>query len=173
MELATSKTSESSMSESGHLQSEWEKHARVFQLAQNGIQAIRPGGMGDVTESNVLWRYRKALPSVASPIVYKDVVYMVKDGGILTSLDRKTGKLLKQGRVAGVGNYYASPVAGNDKLFVASERGVLSVVKAGAEWEVLDSHDFGERIMATPVIRDGQIFVRTDVGLHCFGYDKR
>ncbi|MCH7726472.1 MAG: PQQ-binding-like beta-propeller repeat protein, partial [Planctomycetes bacterium] len=80
-------------------QSEWEKHARVFQLAQNAIQAIRPGGMGDVTESNVLWRYRKALPSVASPIVYKDVVYMVKDGGILTSLDRKTGKLLKQGRV--------------------------------------------------------------------------
>ena len=66
-----------------------------------------------------------------------------------------------------------SVVMPNASLVGPVSIGKNCVVKAGAKWEVLDSHDFGEGIMATPVIRDGQIFVRTDVGLHCFGYDKR
>jgi len=150
-------------------QSEWEKHAKVFANAQNGILAIRPGGMGNVTESSVRWRYRRALPSVPSPLFYRGVVYMVKDSGIVTSLDAETGELLKQGRAEGRGNYYASPVAGDGKVYMASERGVITVFEAGRQWKKLSSHDFGERIMATPVIADSSIYVRTDDALYCFG----
>ncbi len=93
----------------------------------------------------------------------------VKNGGIVTSLDAESGKLLKQGRVTGLGNYFASPVAGDGKVYLASERGVLTVLKAGSDWEILSSHDLGERIMASPVIADGRIYVRTEEGLYSFG----
>ena len=149
-------------------QFEWEKYARVFELARNSILAIRPGGQGDLTGSNTLWRYLRGIPYVTSPVLYRQMVYMVKNGGIVTSLDAESGKLLKQGRVTGLGNYFASPVAGDGKVYLASERGVITVLKAGSDWEVLSSHDLGERIMASPVIADGRIYVRTEVALYSF-----
>jgi len=95
-------------------------------------------------------------------------MYLLKDGGIITALDAKTGSVLKQRRAAGRGNYYASPVAGDGKVYLASERGVITVLKADRGWQTLGTHDFGERIMATPVVSDGQIFIRTDEALYCF-----
>ena len=130
--------------------------------------AIRVGGTGDVTKTNIEWTYRKGLPTVPSAIVYDNVMYMVKDSGIITSLDAKTGKLLKQGRARGPGNYYASLVAGDGKVYLASERGVITVLTAGRDWSIEASHDFGERIMATPAVKDGHIYLRTDDALYCF-----
>jgi outer membrane protein assembly factor BamB len=147
---------------------EWNAHARVFDLAQNVAMSVKAGGQGDVTKSHVEWIQRKSLPTVPSPLVYRDEFYMIKDGGIMTALDVATGEILKQGRLDGRGNYYASPVAADGLIFAASEQGVVTVVKAGAKWEVLSSHDYKERIMATPVIRDGQLFIRTDRGLYCY-----
>ena len=149
-------------------QLEWEKYAQVFELARNAILAVRPGGQGDLTSTNTLWHYPRGVPYVTSPVLYRRVVYMVKKGGIVTSLDAKSGKLLKQGRVTGQGNYFASPVAGDGKVYLASERGVLTVLKAGSNWEILSSHDLGERIMASPVIADGRIYVRTEEALYSF-----
>ena len=149
---------------------EWDKYARVFQMAQNAAMAIRPGGEGDVTSTHVEWIQRKGLPTVPSPVVYRDVVYMVKNGGIVTSLDASTGTILRRGRISGRGNYYASPVAGDGKIYLTSERGVVTVISAGKKWSVLSSHDFGERILASPVIADGRIYLRTDTALYCFAH---
>ena len=145
---------------------EWEAYRRVFAESRNAIRAIRPGGEGDVTSSCVKWRVRRSVTYVASPLVYRDVLYMVKDGGIITSLDLETGKILKQGRATGRGNYYSSPVAADGKIYLASERGVVTVLAARAQWTVLASFDFGERINATPVIDDGAIYLRTEKTLY-------
>ena len=152
---------------------EWEKHARVFDQAQNVAIAIRPGGLGDVTETHVDWIYRRGLPTVPSPVVYEGLLYMVKDGGIISCLDGANGELLYRGRSRGPGNYYASAVAGDGKVYFASERGVVTILKAGEELNVLSSHDFGERIMATPVLDHDQILIRTDKALYCFGDSPR
>ena len=149
-------------------QQEWERHASVFARAQNVALAVRPGGQGDVTQTHVEWIFRRALPTVPSSVVYEGVLYMVKDSGIITSLDASTGELLQQGRARGRGNYYASLVAGDGKVYLCSERGVITVLKAGRAWDVLSSHDFGERIMATPVAAGGQLLIRTDEALYCF-----
>lgn len=148
--------------------SEWDYHTKVFELAQNQALSIKPGGTGDITESGITWKYRRGLPTVPSSVVYRDVMYMVKDSGIVTSLDASNGELLQQGRSRGRGNYYASLMAGDGKVFLASERGVITVLEAGRKWSVLGSHDFKERILATPAIRDGRIYVRTDAALYCF-----
>ena len=147
---------------------EWDKHGRVFELAKNAATAVRPGGTGDVTDSNVAWTYRRGLPTVPSSVVYRGVMYMVKDSGIITTLDAVTGELIKQGRARGPGNYYASLVAGDGKVYLISERGVITVLKAARDWSILSSHDLGERILATPAIKEGRIYVRTDVAMYCF-----
>lgn len=149
-------------------EAEWTKYASVFELAQNGLLAIRPGGSGDMTEKAVVWEYRKGLPYVPSPLVYRGVLYMVKSGGILSALDAASGRLLKQLRLPSNEGYYASPVAGDGKVYLAGEPGTLAVVSAGRGAAVLSSRDFAERTMATPVIADGQIFIRTEKALYCF-----
>lgn len=148
-------------------QAEWNKYARVFELAQNSLLAIRPGGTGDLTETAVEWEYRKGLPYVPSPLLYHERLYLVKNGGILTCLDAQNGRMQKQLRLSSSENYYASPVAGDGKIYVASEPGVVSVLDAASS-RVVFKRDFGERTMATPVIAEGRVYLRTEQALYCF-----
>jgi hypothetical protein len=98
------------------------------------------------------------------------VLYLVRDGGIATSLDPLTGAVYKQERLKGaLEQYYASPVAADDKVFMLSQAGKLSVLKAGAHWEVLAMNDMEDECFATPAIADGRIYVRTRSMLYCFG----
>ncbi|MBC7966197.1 MAG: PQQ-binding-like beta-propeller repeat protein [Fuerstia sp.] len=149
-------------------QQEWEKHALVFERAQNIAAAIRPGTDGPVPAENVNWKYQRSLPTVPSSVVYDGVLYMVKDGGILTSLDASSGEALKQARLPGGGSYYASVVAGDGKVYLISEDGVITILKAGRDWSILGSHDLQERVLATPVIADGLMLIRTDNALYAF-----
>jgi len=71
--------------------------------------------------------------------------------------------------VGASGSYYSSPVAGDGKIFTASVAGVISIVSAGDTFQVLAANDLGERIMATPAICDGKIYVRTEGHLWAFG----
>ncbi len=138
--------------------------------ARNALLGIRLGGRGDLTDSNVEWSYRRTLPNVPSPLLYRGVLYLVKDGGILTALSPETGSVLKQGRLPGaLGPYWASPIAADGKVYLASEAGALTVLRAGAEWEVLASNDLDEPVFATPAIGDGRVYVRTNRRLICFG----
>jgi outer membrane protein assembly factor BamB len=76
------------------------------------------------------------LPCCTSPLLYEGVLYIVKEGGILTALDPKTGEILKQGRLTGaLDGYYASPVGAAGKVFLLSQQGKATVIRAGADWE--------------------------------------
>jgi outer membrane protein assembly factor BamB len=134
----------------------------------NTLLAFRPEGRGDLTKQ-VLWKQSKSIPNVPSPLVYRDVLYVVKEGGILTSLNPATGEVLKQSRVQGAaGMYFASPVAADGKLYLASQEGAIAVLKAGAQWEVVHVNALNEEIFATPALADGRLYVRTRSALYCF-----
>jgi outer membrane protein assembly factor BamB len=145
------------------------KFYRSRRSAHNGLVAIRLGGRGDMTDKSVIWRYEKALPNVPSPLLYKDVLYMLKEGGIFTSLDPATGKVLKQARLLGaLDQYFSSPVAADDKIYAMSEEGKAVVIKPGAEWSILAVNDFDDPCYATPAIADGKLYIRTRSALYCF-----
>jgi outer membrane protein assembly factor BamB len=117
-----------------------------------------------------LWRQRKSLPYVATPILYRDVLFLVRDGGILTSYDPRTGKVLKQGRIEGaLDGFSPSPVAADGKLYLASSGGKIAVVTAAADWTTLAVSDLDESIFASPAIAGGRMFVRTRSKLYAFG----
>jgi len=112
---------------------------------------------------------QKFLPNCPSPLIYQGVMYLVKDGGILTALDPKTGRILKQGRLAGaLDTYYASPVGAAGKVFLLSQQGKATVIKAGADWEILAVNDLDDETFATPAILDDKLYLRTRGMLYCF-----
>jgi outer membrane protein assembly factor BamB len=141
--------------------------------ARNTLLAVRHGGQGDLTNTNVVWSLKKFLPNCTSPLIYQGIMYIVKEGGILTAVNPKTGEILKQARLNGALDlYYASPVAADGKVFVVSEQGKVTVVKAGAEWEILALNDLQEEVIATPAISGDRLFIRTRGALYCFGSKK-
>jgi len=143
---------------------------RARRSAQNAVLAFRLGGSGDMTEKSFLWRYQKSLPNVPSPLLYQDVLYLMKEGGVLTALQASTGKVLKQARLQGaLGDYFASPVVADDKIFTISHEGKVTVLKPGANWEVLTTNDLGDECNASPAFGDGKLYIRTRSTLYCFG----
>jgi outer membrane protein assembly factor BamB len=147
---------------------DWKAY-RLKRSVVNSMQAIRLGGKGDMTETAVKWKHYKSLPNVPSPLLYNGIIYLVKDGGIVTTLNADTGEVVKQARLRdAMDRYFSSPVAADGKVFMASEPGVVSVVQSGPDWEVIQANDMGEEILATPVILDGQIYLRTKSALYCF-----
>jgi outer membrane protein assembly factor BamB len=149
--------------------SEW-AYYRAAMASENGLLAIRGGGRGDQSDSGVLWRYHKAVPQLPSPLLFQGVLYMVNDGGIVTSLDPASGKVIEQGRLQGaIDRYYASPVAADGKIFMVSETGKVAVLKPGGSLGVLVVNDLGELCYATPALAQGRIYIRTLGALYCFG----
>lgn len=151
---------------------EYERFRELFDKSENVILAIKPGGQGEITDTHVMWKSTRNVPFCASPLYYNALVFMIKDGGILTTLDAKTGEMIKQGRVSGTGSYYSSPIAGDGKVYLFNQLGELTVVTAAGEYETLHSAAFGEDVYGTPAIVDGQIFVRTNGHLYCFAEAK-
>ncbi len=114
----------------------------------------------------------RELPTVIDPsLLYRGLLllYTIKDGGILTVFDAAGGAVRHQGRVPGaIDKYYASPVAGDGKVYLASEAGKLSVIAAESDWDSVAVADFGEPIYAAPAIVDGVLYVRTATALMGF-----
>jgi outer membrane protein assembly factor BamB len=103
-------------------------------------------------------------------LIYRGVMYLMKEGGIVSSVDPATGNVLKQGRTPdALEEYYASPVAADGKIFVASASGKVTVLKADAQWEILGTNDLKEEIWATPAIAGSNLFIRTRNALYAFG----
>jgi len=152
---------------------EWDYY-RAAMASDNGMLAIRLGGRGDMTEQNVRWKYHKSVPQLPSPIVYRDVLYMVNDGGIVTALNPQTGAEVGQGRLKGaIDHYYASPVAADGKIFMLSETGKVVVLPPGGSLEPIAVNDLSDDIYATPAISDGRMYIRTRSWLYCFGRSQR
>ncbi len=148
---------------------DWEVF-RSMMASENGLLAIKLGGKGDQTATAVRWHYQKPVPQVPSTLLYKGVLFMINDSGILLSFDPASGKVIKQGRLHGaIDKYFSSPVGADDKVFLVGEGGAVSVVKATGEWEILAVNELDDECFATPAIADGRIYIRTRSALYCFG----
>ena len=149
---------------------EWDL-TRAFFASANCAMAIQLGGLGDLTDSNVRWRAYRSVPQLPSPLIDGGAYYMLSDqGGLLTILDPDTGARIERGRLdEAVDQYYASPVAGDGKVYLLSESGILTVLKSGGDLQTLHRAEFGEACYATPALEDGRIWLRTRTRLFCFG----
>lgn len=145
---------------------EWDTLTKFLKRGENRAVAVKPGAKGEV-----LWSYTKNLPYVPSALVYRDRVYWLKDGPLMTCLEAKTGKPIYEGERFKAGQrYYASPVAANGHIYIASLEGTVAVIAAGEDApDVVYSVKLEEGVRATPAISNDTLYVRSDKFLYAFG----
>lgn len=143
--------------------------ARMAGVGGYGFAAVSLRGGDRQTERKILWRYKKTYPNVPSPILYRDILYGVKNGGVIVAINPATGEVLKAGRTKeAIEKYFSSPVAADGKIVMVSESGKVTVLKAGRDWEVLAVNDLGENCWTTPAIASGSLYIRARNTLYCF-----
>ncbi len=141
----------------------------------NTIQAVRGGGSGDVTATHVVWNIDNKSPSnLSSPLVFNQRLHVVKSGGISSCFDAATGdEVWGRTRLRNFGDYYASPIAADGKIYIAGRNGFVVVLEDGPELKVLAKNDLGEEIFATPSVADGRLYVRTRENLFCISHEAK
>jgi outer membrane protein assembly factor BamB len=127
----------------------------------DALVAIRSGGEGDVTESHVQWKVGEGVGQIASPLVYRGRVYLVKHGGNVTCFNIETGDRVYGEKLGQRVRYFASPVAADGKVYFCSYLGAVVTVQAGDQFKILARNRIGERINATPALVDGKVYLRT------------
>lgn len=139
------------------------------EAADEYVLAVRAGGMGDVTDTHLLWKHKtKHTDHIVSPLISGGRMLLVKTGGIATCFDTEKGEALwSPKRINNASGYFASPVIGDGKIYVCGDNGVVVVLKDGPVLDVLATNDMGSAILATPAIADGRLFIRTRNGLFC------
>ena len=126
--------------------------------------AIRPGGSGDVTDTNIVWSIPKGSPFVPSPIVYGDYLYAVNDiKSTANCIEARSGRILRQEQVgrARREGFSASPVAVDGKVFFTNDEGETFVLKSGPDFHLLHVNRLGESVLASPALVDGRWYWRT------------
>lgn len=131
------------------------------------LLAIRPDGKGDVTATHIAWKTNKNVALTPSLLLQGDELYMVSDSGIASCLDARTGTVHWQERLDG--NFSASPIWADGKIYVQSEQGTGLVLQASKSFQLLAKNALDERSLASPAALDGALFLRTEKHLYRIG----
>jgi outer membrane protein assembly factor BamB len=134
----------------------------------HGVLAIRLDGEGMLGGDQLRTLETQGIPEVPSPVCDGRNIYFVKNGGVLTCLELKTGELVYRKRTGGRGTHYASPLIADGKIFTIAGNGQISVLTLGPNPKLLATNDMQDGVYATPAIVDGTIYVRTHSALHAF-----
>jgi len=117
-------------------------------------------GDGETSNAHIVWSQDRNGSYMATPMVYGEYIYICELGGILSCYDVKTGKRVYQKRI-GTSSFTSSPVAGDGKIYISSEDGDVYIVKAGPNYELLETNSLDELCLATPAISEGILIFRT------------
>jgi outer membrane protein assembly factor BamB len=126
--------------------------------------AIKTDGQGDVTDTHVAWRYDKFCSKTPSPVLWNGMLYMVSDDGFVTCLEAATGKHVWHERIGG--NYAASPICADGRLYFFSQQGRTYVLKAGPACEILATNTLASGFMASPAVTGKALILRTKTHLY-------
>jgi outer membrane protein assembly factor BamB len=132
--------------------------------------AVRAGGSGDVTATNVRWQYRKHTPDASSPLVTNGLVFLATNDGLGVCLDAATGTELWSERLGRA--FRASPLAAGGEVYFFSKEGKCTVVEAARQFKIVAQANLDEEIIASPAVAAGDLFLRTREHVYRIGYMK-
>ncbi|MEZ6146208.1 MAG: PQQ-binding-like beta-propeller repeat protein [Planctomycetaceae bacterium] len=132
----------------------------VVFVPSNGVTALKVGE-SNPSVPEILWNEGGLQPGTSSLTAADGRLYLINRGGVLASVNQKTGERLWQLRLKG--NFSGSPVIAGKNLFTFNEDGEGFAVELGdEEGKIVGTHELGETILCTPAIADGAIYVRSD-----------
>ncbi|MBI5819164.1 MAG: PQQ-binding-like beta-propeller repeat protein [Verrucomicrobia bacterium] len=133
-------------------------------MGKASVWAIRPGGHGVVTDTHVVWKAPRNVPTMPSPIVVGDLLFMVSDNGIITCLDAKNGQVVWEQKIGG--EFSASPISAEGRIYFFDREGKITVIQAGREFKQLAANQLDEGFMASPAVSGKALFLRTKTHLY-------
>lgn len=133
---------------------------------EHHILAIKPDGIGNVTNTHICWRTNKGVSYVPSPLCENGWFLIVSDSGIAHCFDAATGDIAWEERMK---EHHASLVSAEGQVFFINDFGTLRVIKPGKDYELTAESELGEKVFASPALSEGQIFIRTEKSLICLG----
>ena len=141
-------------------------HGMIFMPFGSGgeVIAIRPRGEGVVTDTHVEWRYKKVNPRRASPVLVDELLFLIDDGGVGACLEAKTGAEIWRERIGG--NFSASLIYSDGKIWSFNEEGIGRVIEAGREFKILSENQLDDGVMGSPAVSGNALFVRTKTHLY-------
>lgn len=116
-------------------------------------------------EPKEVFKIQRAAPYVPTPVVANSFIFLWADNGIVTCADAATGKVQWQERIGG--NVSSSPIIAGDRLIGISEDGMVTILKAGSQFEKLGEVKLEETIRSTPAVTQNELLIRTDKHLLC------
>ncbi|MBN2137271.1 MAG: PQQ-binding-like beta-propeller repeat protein [Sedimentisphaerales bacterium] len=150
-------------------ENEWMLTTAAFtENSRPTLVAIRPGAEDDARKSHLEWEVGSGIPETSSLLHTHGKLYLIRDGGLLTCLHAETGRQIFKDRIGATGQYIASPVAADDKIILASTKGVVTVIQVDDNLKILAANDLKEKIFATPAVAAGTIYLRTADNLYAF-----
>ena len=130
------------------------------------LRGVKLGGAkGDVTESHIAWEQKKGVPTQPSPIYVKPFLYAITDGGVATCYSPANGEIVWQERIGG--NFSASPVVADGKIYFLSEAGETTVIDAGPQFKIIAKNPLGEKCQASMAVSEQRLFIRSEKTLFC------
>lgn len=139
------------------------------------LMAIRLGKEGDLTGTDsVLWSQTRGTAYTPSPVLHDNKYYTLSDNGLLSCFNATTGEpYYQQKRLPQTDSFKASLMGAGDKLYMASENGMVTVVKMGEQLEVVASNLFDDHFfVATPIVAEGELYLRSKTHLFCINDGK-
>jgi outer membrane protein assembly factor BamB len=131
--------------------------------------AVRTGGNGLITDTHVAWKVKRGVSTKPSILLVDELIYMINDTGIASCIEAKTGDVIWQKRVGG--EYSASPVYADGRVWLFGEDGKTSVIRAGRTFELLAENQLDEGFLASPAIAGSAFYLRTRT--HLYRIEKR
>jgi len=128
------------------------------------LWAVRPGGRGDLTKSNVVWKITKRMPQKPSLLLVGELIYLVNDKGTAACIEARTGKIVWKQRFRG--EYSASPLYADGRIYFFSHRCAATVIEPGRQCKILAVNRLDGRMMASPAVAGKALFVRTQTHLY-------
>jgi len=136
-------------------------------MLDHGMLAIPVSGHGERLHSEILWKINEDTPETPSPLVVGTRVMFIKNGGIMTTVDRETGEIFKKERIGAAGAYISSPMLAGNRVYTCSYNGMVTVLSAD-DFSVLARNKLKEKIGASPVAVGDVLYIRTDKHLYAF-----
>lgn len=129
--------------------------------------AVELGGRGDVSETHIVWDSEKRIAKKSSQLLIDSLLYMVSDDGIATCRDAASGEIHWQERMGG--EYAASPVYADGKIYFFSTKGNVVTLKPGREFSKVGESQLGDGFMASPAVVDNEMILRSKSMLYSIG----
>jgi outer membrane protein assembly factor BamB len=136
-------------------------------LKDHGMLGLPVTGTGTLPDSIIKWKITDDTPETPSPLVVRDHILFITNGGIMTVIDRETGGVVKKMRVGAAGAYLSSPMLAANRIYICSFNGTVTVLSA-EDFSVLASNKLKEKIGASPVAVDDVLYIRSDKHMYAF-----